>query len=302
MNLQPPTCHSRTPAGKRGEREQSGEWAGVDDLGPLVSRLFAASDTDAGEAVQVMTIHRAKGLEFDAVILPSLGRAPRRDDERLLNYVEWPDERGGAQLLLAPIRAPESDEPSPLGAWIRSLQASRRERERVRLLYVAATRARAALYLLGSLDANARGGLPAPRAGSLLASLWPAVGPAFPSSAETSGAPSTLEPTDAAPVTTMRVAAPWRRPALAARVSRAGALAVSSAELPEASEPLSRADPSIRQVGLVVHDELCRLPGREAASTKMLQPFSRGCFCSGRAIKLPNPPLGIVSWLGNKRS
>ena len=249
------------------EREQSGEWDGVGDLALLVARLFAASDTDAAEAVQVMTIHRAKGLEFDAVILPSLGRGPRRDDERLLNYVEWPDERGEAQLLLAPIRAPESDEPSPLGAWIRALQASRRERERVRLLYVAATRARTALYLLGSLDASARSGVPMPRTGSLLASLWPAVGFAFPSIAEHGDAPLASDPADAAPALSMRVIAPWRRPALAARVRGAGTLAVSSAELPDASERSLLAPPLTRHVGVVVHEELCRLPGREPSST-----------------------------------
>jgi len=33
-----------------------------------------------------------------------------------------------------------------------------------------------------------------------------------------------------------------------------------------------------------------------------LQPLSRGPFCSGNAIRFPNPPLGIVSWLGNSRS
>ena len=37
--------------------------------------------------------------------------------------------------------------------------------------------------------------------------------------------------------------------------------------------------------------------GRSALSTKTLQPLSRGCFCRGRAIKLPKPPLGIASWL-----
>jgi ATP-dependent exoDNAse (exonuclease V) beta subunit len=245
------------------EREQSGEWEGVGDLGPLVARLFAASDTGAADAVQVMTVHRAKGLEFDAVILPSLGRARRRGEEPLLSYVEWPDEAQGAQLLLAPIRAPESDESTPLGAWIRALHECRADRERVRLLYVAATRARAALYLLGSLESSARGGIPAPRPGSLLASLWPAIGLGFPAEPE-GGAGSSAAAAPEAAATSMRVAAPWRRPQLEALAVGSDALAVATAELPPSAEAALRAGPMTRHVGLVVHDELCRLAGRLA--------------------------------------
>ncbi|MCC6171413.1 MAG: hypothetical protein IT481_05220, partial [Gammaproteobacteria bacterium] len=241
------------------EREQGGEWTGIEDLGPLVARLFAASDTAAAGAVQVMTIHRAKGLEFDAVILPSLGRAARPGAEPLLSYIEWPDREGAPQLLLAPIRAPESDEPSPLGAWIRALQGCRRERERVRLLYVAATRARAALYLFGSLDA-VRGGAPAPRAGSLLASLWPALGAEFPADPEVGAVdPAAIEAT--APPRLLRALRPWSVPALPPAVAASATLPVATAELPEPGEALLRAAPATRHVGLVVHAELERLAG-----------------------------------------
>jgi ATP-dependent exoDNAse (exonuclease V) beta subunit len=210
-----------------------------------------------------MTIHRAKGLEFDAVILPSLGRARRRGEEPLLSYVEWPDEAQGAQLLLAPIRAAESDESTPLGAWIRALLECRADRERVRLLYVAATRARAALYLLGSLESGAHGGLPRPRSGSLLASLWPAIGLAFP--AEPEGGDGTLQaPSTDVPVTSMRVARPWRRPQLEALAVDSDTLAVATAELPAAGDAALRAGRLTRHVGRVVHDELCRLAGRLA--------------------------------------
>ena len=42
--------------------------------------------------------------------------------------------------------------------------------------------------------------------------------------------------------------------------------------------------------------------GRSPSSTKTLLPFCRGPFCKGNAIRLPNPPAGMVSWLGNNRS
>ncbi len=246
------------------EREQSGEWDGADDLAPLVERLFAASDSGAAEAVQIMTMHRAKGLEFDAVILPSLGRPARRDDELLLSYIEWPDDAGAARLLLAPVRAPESDDPAPLGAWIRSLQNSRREHERVRQLYVAATRARSALYLLGSLDGGGAAAPPSPRAGSLLASLWPALAREFPSNPEPQhGDAAAVTPIETPAPTSLRVAAPWQRPLLAAHGGRAAVLPVSSVELAETPQTLLRAGPMTRHVAQVVHDELCALPGRK---------------------------------------
>jgi ATP-dependent exoDNAse (exonuclease V) beta subunit len=67
-----------------------------------ILRLFAQPDPEAGDAIQIMTIHKAKGLEFDCVILPALGRAIRNPDRKL---IEW-DERSsptGSELLMAAI-------------------------------------------------------------------------------------------------------------------------------------------------------------------------------------------------------
>lgn len=40
---------------------------------------------------------------------------------------------------------------------------------------------------------------------------------------------------------------------------------------------------------------------RRVASTKTLKPYSLGPFCNSKAIKLPNPPLGMVPWFGKSR-
>ena len=36
-----------------------------------------------------MTIHKAKGLEFDTVIVPGLGRHSKLDDKPLVLFHEW---------------------------------------------------------------------------------------------------------------------------------------------------------------------------------------------------------------------
>ena len=49
-----------------------------------------------------MTIHGAKGLQWDTVIVPALGRSTRREDDQLLYWRESVSD-GQPRLLLAPI-------------------------------------------------------------------------------------------------------------------------------------------------------------------------------------------------------
>ena len=48
-----------------------------------------APSTDTQAPVQLMTVHKSKGLEFDTVILLSLGASPRANDYELLAHFEW---------------------------------------------------------------------------------------------------------------------------------------------------------------------------------------------------------------------
>ena len=126
--------------------------------------LFAKPDTRATDAVQVMTIHKAKGLEFDTVLLPGLGMKPKADDSPLLLWQELAD---GA-LLVAPIPQTGSDG-DPVYKYLSHLESARATNETARLLYVAATRAQHELHLLGCLDRAGK----VPPAGSFLKLLWP---------------------------------------------------------------------------------------------------------------------------------
>src|SRR5690606_36653585 len=50
------------------------------------NRLFASSKSDDNNPVFIMSIHKAKGLEFDHVFLPSLEKGTRSDTKKLLNW------------------------------------------------------------------------------------------------------------------------------------------------------------------------------------------------------------------------
>ncbi len=143
-----------------------------------VTRLFAGSDVEAGGNLQLMTIHKAKGLEFDTVILPGLGRRPRSDDPKLLLWREYMD-GDRSRLLLAPIPGVGGDK-DPLYANLQNMNTEKRANERTRLLYVATTRARKCLHLMGhaNLDRD-DGSLKTPDSRTLLAEIWKTAEPVF---------------------------------------------------------------------------------------------------------------------------
>jgi ATP-dependent helicase/nuclease subunit A len=138
-----------------------------------VDALFAQPDTQADGRLQLMTIHKAKGLEFDTVILPGLGSLPRQEDQALLL---WLEQRG--ELLLAPI-SEAGKEKDPIYEYLSHVEARKLEHETKRLIYVATTRARQHLHLLATMKAKDDGSIAEPASGSFLKLLWPAVGHAF---------------------------------------------------------------------------------------------------------------------------
>lgn len=143
-----------------------------------VARLFAGSDVEASDKLQLMTIHKAKGLEFDTVILPGLGRTPRPEEKRLLMWREVTDS-DRPRLLLAPIPGFGEDGDALLYKKLRRMHAVRQGHERDRLLYVATTRARKCLHLLGHAGFDEKGSMKNPSPRSLLSRIWKSVRPLF---------------------------------------------------------------------------------------------------------------------------
>ncbi|ABF42623.1 DNA helicase/exodeoxyribonuclease V, subunit A [Candidatus Koribacter versatilis Ellin345] len=135
-----------------------------------ISRLYTRPDASSEIRVEVMTIHGAKGLEFDVVILPGLNRWIRSEGGQLLNWRERiiGEER---DLLLAPMDAVGTDrkKEGSIANYLAMLGGECSAEETKRLLYVAATRAKERLHLVTTMPAENK----EPERGSLL-SLLPA--------------------------------------------------------------------------------------------------------------------------------
>ncbi len=146
------------------------------DVAMLESRLDEERVSgDGGDArLRIMTIHKAKGLEFDTVILMGLGRQPRGTERAVLNWLTLPDADGHEHLLPSPVGARGEKAKDPLHEFIHGIEQEKQRLELDRLLYVACTRARQTLHLVGT--ARTRDGEVVPPASStLLARLWPAL-------------------------------------------------------------------------------------------------------------------------------
>ncbi|NIW85536.1 MAG: UvrD-helicase domain-containing protein [Gammaproteobacteria bacterium] len=235
--------------------------------------LFAKARTPAAP-VEVMTIHKAKGLEFDTVILPGLGRATRVDERRLLTWAERPAGAGPPDLLLAPM-APAGEEPDAISRYLWKLEAKKSEHETTRLLYVAATRAREHLHLIGHATPSSDG-TPAPEAGSLLQCIWPAVRAEF-ERVEGERPPTEKGPRERrTPLALCRLPAGWKPPRPPRLRARFPAIAPAGGETPAAGVAYDWAGRTARCVGTVVH-EVLRHIGRDGAAA-----WDRGRVQRGR--------------------
>jgi ATP-dependent helicase/nuclease subunit A len=155
------------------ELEIAGGRLDLSMLQARLSKLYAAPSIHPG-AVDLMTIHGSKGLEWDVVFLPALERVAQTTRSRLLSWLEMdgPDDDSVAPGILAPIQG-KGTASKELNTWMRGIESAREEAERKRLFYVACTRAREQLHLFAAPMRNKDGDISRP-ATSLLASAWPA--------------------------------------------------------------------------------------------------------------------------------
>jgi ATP-dependent exoDNAse (exonuclease V) beta subunit len=178
------SCLDRLPDGER------------DLLGPALDaaldKLTALPDPEASTdcGVQLMTIHKSKGLEFEVVIVPDLQARTAGSSRKLLSWLErglkpgadsafeTPESSGEiTEFLVAPLPS-KGEDSGKSKAWVDRVYRDRESQETRRILYVAATRAREELHLFArpcyKVEANGELTLLNPSAG-LLSTAWPAL-------------------------------------------------------------------------------------------------------------------------------
>ncbi len=224
------------------------DWSG---FVAALALLRAVPQAQEAARVQVMTLHRAKGLEFDVVIMPGLARTPNRQDTPLIRWRRRPQ-----GLLLAPLKE-RGGEADPVYAYLSHLAEGEEAAELGRVLYVGCTRARSRLHLVAELAVKEAddGTLEwkTPRGGSALARFG-----------------ASLDPMRVAPERTAAEIVAATRPPGLARIPAAWSAPPPVASVPARAQvedarellPFDWVRETARQVGIVAHRLFAQI-GRE---------------------------------------
>jgi ATP-dependent helicase/nuclease subunit A len=111
----------------------------------------AAAEEEGADAVRLLTVHAAKGLEFKVVVLADSGRTPPSPSAD--EILSLPDGRFGFRIV-----NPATGRRAGAFGWeeLREAEATAEQAENRRLLYVAMTRAIDRLIVSGAVDSTSR--------------------------------------------------------------------------------------------------------------------------------------------------
>jgi ATP-dependent exoDNAse (exonuclease V) beta subunit len=288
--------HALIDAADLFERGLSAAPTRCDEFVRAAAAIIAADPPPA--PVEVMTIHKSKGLEFDAVILPDL--QGRITDRSQVNFVAERESAGGTVRAICAGRTKEAawsqfDDLRPMY----EAHCTRMARESLCLLYVAMTRAKQGLYMLidpvnrlkdGSLSSTVRAspagiltsalGNGPPDAGTLVFAHGDADWMARPPAADSRGGAIESADSVTAPI---RLAPPARtRPAAsrspAAQAAREHARTLGDLLRPRPNEAFDRG------LGLhVLFEQIEWLDEREPSKEECLEALARALPRRGHA-------------------
>ncbi len=148
--------------------------AEVDDLEQFedqMQHLYAVPDCAPDEAdLHIMTIHGAKGLEFDAVFIPSAAKRTGISRSPLIIWSEILLKEIGSRLLISAIPDTGSDAGDLMYQFLKNWNKEKDLMELTRLAYVGCTRAKSELHLYAAIDTER---MERPGETTLLGRLWP---------------------------------------------------------------------------------------------------------------------------------
>ena len=278
------------------EQEVAGTLTDMERFEQRIDQVTISGDTQAltDNPISIMTVHKAKGLEFDHVIVPGLARTGRADTKSLLLWHERLNYRGLPRLFLATLSATGNDD-GALYQLIRHEKSLKDRLENTRLLYIAVTRARKTASLMASLQQK-EDELAAPGSRSLLATIWPALHNSEQAeieyiriNAEGAEQPSTAQVPNYQAARIRRLKAP---------PSRFTSVAEPESTLPKElnTEPTSREARLSAEIGNLVHRSLQNhvIHGPDANFEQTRQVWKKQLFRSGYSQKEIKTALTIT--------
>jgi ATP-dependent exoDNAse (exonuclease V) beta subunit len=144
-------------------------------ISEAIRDLFA-SPGDERCKVEVMTLHKAKGLEFDWVFIPALAKTTANRDRELLLWDEFTLPGHPPSFLLDIRSGIDADKEPRLYDYLKAQSQQKQRYEATRLFYVGCTRAVDYLWLGGTLAWDEKREAPkSPSSASLLATIWPSI-------------------------------------------------------------------------------------------------------------------------------
>lgn len=223
-------------------------------LDKKLENIFAPTDFSDEKNIQIMTIHKAKGLEFDHVILPNLEGFPPPDTHKLLLWLERPRRREGSDLLLAPIKS-SFEKTNEIYKYLKREEAQKADYEMTRLFYVAVTRAKKTLHLIGNCKLeNDKSELSPPNKNSFLHLLWPVAEQQFCSAIKLKTNNELNNTDEKLPQKIRRLKNDWRSPLIFIDVSK-----ISEASLINKVSMQQSLDIVARTCGIIIHKTLQKI-------------------------------------------